>query len=62
VPDSLTGEMVLSGVMSPDNGWRESYMWDNNNTNTQAQKPGYRVYPFVIEYNARIQQNPPPFF
>ena len=62
VPDPLTGEMVLSGVMSPDNGWRESYMWDNNNTNTQAQKPGYRVYPFVIEYNARIQQNPPPFF
>jgi hypothetical protein len=37
-------------------------MWDANNTNTETQKPGYRKFPVVIEYNPQIQQTPPPFF
>lgn len=51
-----------TGNMYPNNNAAESYMWDNSNTNTESQKPWYRIYPFIIEYNADIQQNPPPFF
>lgn len=57
---------ILNGVptweMFPNNSGAESYMRDNSNNNTEVQKPWYRRYPFVIEYNSNIQQNPPPFF
>ena len=41
---------------------QESFMGDGDNSNTEAQKPGYRVFPLIIDYNPNIQQTPPPFF
>ncbi len=40
----------------------ESFMWDDDRTNTESQKPWYRVYPVIIEYNPKVQQSPPAFF
>ena len=40
----------------------ESYIWDDSRINTESQKPGYRKYPVIIEYDPQIQQTPPPFF
>lgn len=50
------------GDKVPQFGGAESYMWDNSNINTETQRPGDRKYPFIIEYNSKIQTTPPPFF
>lgn len=51
-----------SGPKIPQFGWLESYMGNASRTDNDTQKPGYRKYPLIIEYNSNIQQTPPPFF
>lgn len=46
----------------PQYGGLESYLGDNSRINTENQKTWYRDYPFIIEYDARIQDTPPPLF
>ena len=46
----------------PDYSGAESMMGDGNSSNTEVQKPWYRRFPFIIEYNPMIQQITPPFF
>ncbi len=59
-PVDASGDPV--GDKIPQFSWVESQMWDSSNTNTETQKPGYRKYPVIIEYDPSIQQSPPPFF
>jgi len=56
------GDGNLTGKSIPRNGGLESYMGDNDRTNTEVHSPWYRVYPTIIEYNPQVQQAPPPFF
>jgi len=51
-----------NGPKEPQYNAAESYMWNNSNTDTPTQKPEYQKYPFIVEYNPKIQQTPPPFF
>ncbi len=44
---------------TPDYGWAQAFMWDNDRTNnTEA----YKKFPLIIRYDSRIQQTPPPLF
>jgi len=58
----LSTQWELTGQFTPQFWWAESYLWDNDRTNTEIQKPWYRKYSFIIEYNPMVQDSPPPLF
>jgi len=46
----------------PNYEWDEAFMWNSQRSDTDLDKPWYRVYPVIIEYNPLLQKSPPPFF
>jgi len=58
----VDGDGNPTWVQYPQFWGAESYMWNEFDHDTEAQRPGYRKFPLIIEYNPAIQQTPPPFF
>lgn len=62
----LVSEIDTNGhntwLMYPNYNAAEAYMWNISNQDTNTQKPWYRVYPLIIEYNPAVQSSPPPLF